>query len=153
MYAFKTCKFIRLNMVNDFLFSLSGFSVTFVRKFMNVSIFELVSSIRYKLTCVYSEDSNLNHSEFALGPGRTCNPWICSLTVDPGAASSIPARSHTFLEIYHEIISTVILLLPLIQEGLLSVTSDTMCMKYWLTTLSSLPRKMWLGELTLLSWP
>ena len=31
----------------------------------------------------------------------------------------------------HEIISTVILL-PLIQEGLLSVTSKSMCMKYWL---------------------
>ena len=33
-----------------------------------------------------------------------------SLTADPGVASSIPARSHTFLEIDHEIISTVILL-------------------------------------------
>ena len=32
------------------------------------------------------------------------------LTADPGAASSIPARSHTFMEIDHEIISTVILL-------------------------------------------
>ena len=32
------------------------------------------------------------------------------LTADPGVASSIPARSHTFLEIDHEIISTVILL-------------------------------------------
>ena len=30
--------------------------------------------------------------------------------VDPGVASSIPARSHTFVEIDHEIISTVILL-------------------------------------------
>ena len=32
------------------------------------------------------------------------------LTADPGVASSIPARSHTFVEINHEIISTVILL-------------------------------------------
>ena len=31
-------------------------------------------------------------------------------TADPGVASSIPARSHTFVEIDHEIISTVILL-------------------------------------------
>ena len=30
--------------------------------------------------------------------------------VDPGVASSIPARSHTFVEIDHEIISAVILL-------------------------------------------
>ena len=36
------------------------------------------------------------------------------LTADPGVASSIPARYHTFEEIDHEIISTVILLLPLI---------------------------------------
>ena len=44
--------------------------------------------------------------------------------------SSIPARSHALLEIGHEIIFTVILLLPLIQEGLLSVTSESMCKKY-----------------------
>ena len=31
-------------------------------------------------------------------------------TADPGVPSSIPARSHTFVEIDHEIISTVILL-------------------------------------------
>ena len=32
------------------------------------------------------------------------------LTADPGVASSIPVRSHTFVEIDHEIISKVILL-------------------------------------------
>ena len=32
------------------------------------------------------------------------------LTADPGVASSIPVRSHTFMEIDHEMISTVILL-------------------------------------------
>ena len=32
------------------------------------------------------------------------------LTADPGVASSIPARSNAFVEIDHEIISTVILL-------------------------------------------
>ena len=32
------------------------------------------------------------------------------LTAVPGVASSIPARSHTFVEVDHEIISTVILL-------------------------------------------
>ena len=48
-------------------------------------------------------------------PGRvaqsvTCLATDACLTADPGVASSIPARSHTFVEIYHEIISTVILL-------------------------------------------
>ena len=32
------------------------------------------------------------------------------LTADPGVASSIPARSHTFIEIDREIFSTLILL-------------------------------------------
>ena len=38
--------------------------------------------------------------------------------------SSIPARSHTIVEIDHEIISMDIFLLPLIQEWLLSVTKE-----------------------------
>ena len=41
----------------------------------------------------------------------TCLATDASLTADPGVTSSIPARSHTFVEIDHEIISTVILLL------------------------------------------
>ena len=40
----------------------------------------------------------------------TCLATDASLTADPGVASSIPARSHTFVAIHHEIISTVILL-------------------------------------------
>ena len=51
---------------------------------------------------------------------------VTSLTADPGVASSIVAQSHIFMEVDHEIISTAILLLPLIQEGLLSAT----CEKY-----------------------
>ena len=40
----------------------------------------------------------------------TCLVTDAKLTADPGVASLIPARSHTFVEIDHEIISTVILL-------------------------------------------
>ena len=48
-------------------------------------------------------------------PGRvaqlvTCLATDASLTADPGVASSIPTRSHTFVEIDHEMISKVILL-------------------------------------------
>ena len=39
----------------------------------------------------------------------TCLATDACLTADPGVASSIPARSHTFVEIDHVIISTVIL--------------------------------------------
>ena len=49
-------------------------------------------------------------------PGRvaqsvTCLATDACLTADPGVANSIPARSHTFMEIDLEIISKVILLL------------------------------------------
>ena len=73
---------------------------------------------------------------------------VASPNADPGVASSILARCHTFMEIGHEIIPTV----PLIQEGLLSFTIESICTKYWLSALSSLPRKkVWLGELTILT--
>ena len=37
---------------------------------------------------------------------------VASLPAAPGVASSIPARSHTFVKIDHEIIYTIIPLLP-----------------------------------------
>ena len=40
----------------------------------------------------------------------TCLATDGNLTADPGVASSIRALSHTFVEIDHEIFSTVILL-------------------------------------------
>ena len=60
-------------------------------------------------------------SSLAGKPGRiaqsvTCLATDACLTADPGVASSIPVRSHTFVEIDHEIISTVILPLPLIHS-------------------------------------
>ena len=53
------------------------------------------------------------HSDYV--PGRvaqsvTCLATDACLTADPGVASSIPVRSHTFVEIDHEIFSMVILL-------------------------------------------
>ena len=39
-----------------------------------------------------------------------CLATDASLTADPGVASSIPARSHTFVEIDHEITAAVIIL-------------------------------------------
>ena len=67
------------------------------------------------------------------------------MTADLGVRSSIPTRSHTFEEIYHEIISMFILFLLLIQEELLTVTSEIMCTKYWLTSLSQAcpGKKVW----------
>ena len=39
-----------------------------------------------------------------------CLATDARLTADPGVAGSIPAQSHTFVEIDHEIYSSVILL-------------------------------------------
>ena len=78
----------------------------------------------------------------------TCLAIDASLTTaDPGVESSIPAQSHTFVEIDHGIISTVILLpsAESFKKACLSVTNESMCTKYWLTVCSSLP---WLGDLT-----
>ena len=84
-------------------------------------------------------------------PGRvaqsvTCLATDASLTADPGVPSWIPARSHTLVEIGHEMISTVILLpsavfvvsykRKYVQEVLVN------CL-FKLTQ-----EKVWLGELT-----
>ena len=65
------------------------------------------------------------HSHCLVLPGSEVLS-VMSLTADPGGMGFLPSRSHTFLEIDHEIISTVIFL-PLIQEGLFSVTSKSIC--------------------------
>ena len=57
---------------------------------------------------------------------------VTCLTADPGVANSILARSHTFAEIDRKIISMVILL-PSTDLRRVDVTSESMCMKYWLT--------------------
>ena len=45
-----------------------------------------------------------------IGQSLTCLATDVSLAADPGVVSSIPAQSHTFVEVDHEIISTVVLL-------------------------------------------
>ena len=76
---------------------------------------------------IYVLDALKNHiNEMVLGmhttyaPGRVEQSLMC-LTADPGVKSLILAQSHTFGEIGHEIISTSF-----------SVTSESMCRKYWL---------------------
>ena len=86
-------------------------------------------------------------------PGRvaqsvTCLATDASLTADPGVASSIPARFHTFVEIDHAIISTVILLpsAESFKKGCCQLQAKVCARRT-----GSLPRKkVWLGELTVL---
>ena len=58
---------------------------------------------------------------------------VKSPIADPGVVSEILVRSHSFVEIAHEIFSKVILLLWLIQGELVPVTSESKFTKYWLT--------------------
>ena len=93
-------------------------------------------------------------------PGRvaqsvTCLATDAYLTADPGVANSIPVRSHTFMEIDHEIISTVILLpsfssLPLIYSRRVVVSYMRKYVHELLVNRLFKPaqEKVWLGELT-----
>ena len=79
----------------------------------------------------------------------TCLAADMCLTADPGVASSIPAWSHTFMEIDHEIIATAILLPS--ADSRRVVVSDKL--KYVYKVLINrlvklVQEKVWLGELT-----
>ena len=69
---------------------------------------------------------NVNRYMF-LGPRWLS--WMHRPTGDQEVAGSTPADvgKHSFVEIDREIFSTVILSLPLIQEGQLSVSGKRMC--------------------------
>ena len=70
----------------------------------------------------------------------TCLATDACLTAYPGVVSSIPARSHTFVEIDHEIISSVILLpsADSFKKGCCQL-QEKVCAR--ITACSSLPRK------------
>ena len=69
-------------------------------------------SIQAKKKYIYKDVRKLAPFKYR-APGRVAQSVTClatdvQLTADPGVACSIPARSHTFVEINHEIISMVI---------------------------------------------
>ena len=79
-----------------------------------------------------------------------CLATDASLTADPGVASSIPARSHTFVEIDHEIISKVILIptAESLKKGCCQLQAKG-CAKVQVNCLFKLAQeKEWFGELT-----
>ena len=67
----------------------------------------------FRNSCIWNQFylfQTTSHLPGRVGQSVTCLATDACLTADPGVASSIPVRSHTFVEIDHEIISTVILL-------------------------------------------
>ena len=90
-----------------------------------------------------------------LYPGRvaqsvTCLATDACLTADPGVASSIPAWSHTFVEIDHEIISTVILLpsADSFKKGCCQLQAKVCAQITGNRLFKPAQEKVWLGELT-----
>ena len=84
---------------------------------MNISHYlkfcEIVYVPKFWLFKIFNFMNPIGHKP--QGPGRVAHSVTCLATdaclqSDPGVASSILARYHTFVEIDHEIISTVILL-------------------------------------------
>ena len=76
----------------------------------------LTCLILWLILCGFRKSQCTNPDREHNLPGRvaqwvTCLATDASLTADPGAANSIPAWSHTFVEIDREITSTVILLI------------------------------------------
>ena len=88
-------------------------------------------------------------------PGRVAQSVTClatdvCLTADPGVASSIPARSHTFVEIDHEKFLRSFSSLPLIHSRRVVVSYKRKYVHKLLVIRLFKPaqEKVWLGELT-----
>ena len=73
---------------------------------------------------------------------------VASLAADPGVASLLPAQSPSFLEINHEIISMVILLLRVVINFKWKYVHEVL-----VSSLVKLAKKkVWLGEPTISTW-
>ena len=65
-----------------------------------------------------------------------CYPFLLPLLIGAGPRSAVDRAPDSFKSEYLGSIpglATLSFLLPLIQEGQLSVTGESMCTKYWLT--------------------
>ena len=96
-------------------------------------IFKLECSMRFQMNLSFR--LFWHHISFIHSPLAGLGSLVgCALDWwSGGRLFAAPVRQHSFVEIDHEIFSTVILSLPLIQEGKLSVTCERMCTEYWLT--------------------
>ena len=81
----------------------------------------------------------------------TCLATDACLTADPGVASSIPVRSHTFVEIDHEMISTVILppSADSFKKVVVSYKRKYVNELLVISLFKPAQEKVWLGELTI----
>ena len=116
-------------------------SICFSLIFKGLIYYELTNIVLYRLGHV--------------AQSVTCLATDECLTSDPGVASLILARSHTFMEIDHDLISTVILLPS--ADAFKKVCCQLQAkyvhevLVYHFFKLAQ--EKVWLGELTAMPWP
>ena len=83
----------------------------------------------------------------------TCLATDASLTADPGVTSLLPPRFHTFVDIDHEIISTVILLpsAESFKKGCCQLQAKVCAQSTGMVNclFKLAQEKVWLGELTI----
>ena len=82
--------------------------------------FMTVRLLQFFVLYIYYENIPILASVAQLGAPFDWRPGGCGFNPRRG-------QQHSFVEIDHEIFSTVILSLPLIQEGQLSVSGERMC--------------------------
>ena len=117
----------------------------------NIGFHSNIDADPLKITKLPSQHSMVGH------PGQvvqsvTCLATDASLTADLGVVSSIPAQSHTFVEIDHGIISTVIFLpsAESFKKGCCQLQAKVCAQStgQLLCLFKLAQEKVWLGELT-----
>ena len=88
---------------------------------------EIPRPIFLKLHVEPSVKGGLNICTIGLGPVLGLSWMRVQLETRRSRVRPLPGQQHSFMESDHEIFSTVILSLPLIQEGQLSVSGERMC--------------------------
>ena len=91
------------------------FNLLIITYYLLLITYHLLLITYYLLLITYYLSLITYYLLLIISPGRVAQSVTClatdvSLIADPGVASSIPARFHTFVEIDHGTISTVILL-------------------------------------------
>ena len=123
----------------------------FIQKddFIHIDVFKL----NFMIPLLYF--SSAISLDFSASMGRVAQSVVClatdaCLTADPGVASSIQVRSHTFVEFDHEMISTVILLPSAAHSRRIVVSYKRKYVHELLVNRLFKPaqEKVWLGELT-----
>ena len=129
--------------------------------FLNYNMWVLKITVSNIFLTSQPKDTQSTCLNWQIRKSVTCLATDACLTADPGVASLIPVQSHTFIEIDHEMISTVMKWflrsfssLPLIHSRRVVVSYKRKYVHELLVNRLFKPaqEKVWLGELTVPQW-